>query len=107
MAIDKELFLEKLIEFLKANNNNMSLLNSRRFGRGSDWAKITTSIYGSYDGLKTLELHSAWKNNRNIREKLNVLIGKSFKNNIIIAFAFIVIYFLTRIKYNCKSKFKF
>ena len=78
MAIDKELFVEKLIEFLKANNNDMSLLNSRGFGRDSVWAKITTSIYGSYNGLKSLELNSAWKNNRSIKERLKVLIGNRF-----------------------------
>jgi hypothetical protein len=85
MAIDKELFVEKLFEFLKANNNNMSILNSRDFGRDSVWAKITTSIHGNYNGLKALELNSAWKNNRSIKERLKVLIGKKFKIYILIA----------------------
>jgi hypothetical protein len=78
MAIDKELFVEKLFEFLEANNNKMSLLNSRHFKRDSASAKITTSIYGSYNGLKALELNSAWKTKWSIKNRIKVLIGKKF-----------------------------
>jgi hypothetical protein len=77
MAINKKIFDEKLVEFLQANNLNMSILNNKSLGRDSIWAQITTSIYGSYNNLKTLELYKAWKTNRNIKQSLNnVLNGK-------------------------------
>jgi hypothetical protein len=53
MAFSKKIFVEKLVEFLQANNLNMSILNNKSLGRDSIWAQITTSIYGSYNNLKT------------------------------------------------------
>jgi hypothetical protein len=73
MGINKDLFVQKLIEFLKKNNQNVSVLNYRRLGKHSIWAQISTSIYGCYNNFKTLELFSEWKNNKSIKN--NVLKG--------------------------------
>ena len=70
MAIDKENFVKVLIEYLTKNNKKISILNSKHFGKDSIWAKISTSIYGSYNKLKVLELYSAYKNNSSIKTKL-------------------------------------
>jgi hypothetical protein len=76
MAIDKEKFVKILVEYLTKNNKTISILNSKHFGKDSIWAKIATSIYGSYNKLKVLELYSAYKNNSSIKTKLlNALKG--------------------------------
>jgi hypothetical protein len=76
MAIDKEKFVKILVEYLTKNNQTISILNSKHFGKDSIWAKVATSIYGNYNKLKVLELYSAYKNNSSIKTKLlNVLKG--------------------------------
>jgi hypothetical protein len=73
MAIDK---VKITVEYLTKNNKTISILYSKHFGKDSIWAKIATSIYGSYNKLKVLELYSAYKNNSSIKTKLlNVLKG--------------------------------
>ena len=82
MAIDYDLFLKKLIKYVK-ENENMSILNlNKNFNKNGIWANVYFSMYGTgtNDNLKIMELYSAWKNNNHgIKKKLmDSLNGKQF-----------------------------
>ena len=61
MSIDYNKFIQTVVQYLKNNKKTVTDLKKNCHRAESCWGQITTSMFGTFNRIKSLALYTAWK----------------------------------------------